>query len=139
MPAPDAEFAAHCVELLGHFGRARARRMFGGHGLYLDDLFVALIAGGMLYLKADAQTQDAFAAAGSQPFEYAAAGGRRTVMGYWSAPSEACESAELLDPWIGRAVDAALRARAAAPPSARRARGRSPSPTMPATKRRATR
>ena len=29
----------------GRARRARARRMFGGHGLYVDDLFVAIVAG----------------------------------------------------------------------------------------------
>mgnify|MGYP000287609516 CR=1 FL=1 len=31
------------LELLAPLGRARARRMFGGHGLYVDDLFVAIV------------------------------------------------------------------------------------------------
>ena len=35
----------------------RSRRMFGGHGLYVDDLFVGLIAFERLYLKVDAQIQ----------------------------------------------------------------------------------
>lgn len=43
----------HCLELLAPLGAVRARRMFGGYGLYVDDLFVALIAVDRLYLKAD--------------------------------------------------------------------------------------
>ena len=30
----------HCLELLAPLGRVRSRRMFGGHGLYVDDLFI---------------------------------------------------------------------------------------------------
>jgi DNA transformation protein len=139
MPSPDAEFAAHCVELLAGFGPARARRMFGGHGLYLDGLFVALIADGTLYLKADAQARAAFEAAGCRPFEYAAHDGRRSVMGYWSAPPEATESPALLQPWLRLALDSALRTAAG-----RRASTRAPqeipvSPTMPAPRRRKAR
>ena len=48
MPPPG--FVAHCLELLSPLGEARARRMFGGHGLYVDDLFVAIVAGERLYL-----------------------------------------------------------------------------------------
>ena len=48
--------------------------MFGGHGLYVDDLFVALIACERLYLKADADTRPQFAAAGCEPFVYDAQG-----------------------------------------------------------------
>ena len=40
--APN-EFVAHCLELLGSVGSARSRRMFGGHGFYVDDLFIAKI------------------------------------------------------------------------------------------------
>ena len=36
-------WVAHCLELLSTQGRARARRMFGGHGFYIDDLFVGLL------------------------------------------------------------------------------------------------
>ena len=54
----------HCLELLAPLGAVRARRMFGGHGLYCDDLFFALIASDRLFLKADAVTEPAFAAAG---------------------------------------------------------------------------
>ena len=44
----------HCLELLAPLGTARARRMFGGHGLRVDGVFVALVAFERLYLKADA-------------------------------------------------------------------------------------
>ena len=51
-------FVEHCLELLSPLGAVRARRMFGGHGLYLDELFVALIAGERLYLKVDSETRE---------------------------------------------------------------------------------
>ncbi len=50
----------HCLELLAPLGAVRAKRMFGGHGLYMDELFIALIAFERLYLKVDATTQPAF-------------------------------------------------------------------------------
>jgi DNA transformation protein len=119
------ELVEHCLELLAPLGAVRARRMFGGHGLYCDDLFFALIAADRLYLKADAQTKDAFAAAGCEPFVYSARSGA-TAMSYWSVPAEAMESPALMQPWARRALAAALRARAAkasaAPRSARAAR-----------------
>ena len=40
----STEIVDHCLELLSPHGAVRARRMFGGHGLYCDELFVALIA-----------------------------------------------------------------------------------------------
>ena len=43
--------------------------MFGGVGLYAGDLFLALIAGDVLYLKADEATRDAREKAGARPFQ----------------------------------------------------------------------
>ena len=112
------DFSTHCLELLGTVGSARARRMFGGVGLYVDDLFVALIFAERLYLKADAQTRERFEAAGGQPFVYDAKG-KAMSMAYFTAPEDAMESPAQMQPWARLALEAALRARAAKPASAR--------------------
>jgi len=59
MAIADA-FFAHCLELLSALGPARARRMFGGHGLHGDQRFVALISNDMLYLKVDVAARPMF-------------------------------------------------------------------------------
>ena len=110
--AADREFVTHCLELLAPLGAARSRRMFGGHGFYIDDLFVALIAFERLYLKADAQTRPRFEAAGCQPFVYDGQG-KPVTLGYFSAPDDAMESPASMQPWARLALEAALRARAA--------------------------
>ena len=120
MASAPNEFVAHCVELLGSVGAVRARRMFGGHGLYVDDLFVAVIGSERLYLKVDTQTRPAFEAVGCVPFVYDSAG-QGIAMGYFSAPDEAMESPPLMQPWARLALAAALRARAAKPSAARAA------------------
>ncbi|MFL6661759.1 MAG: TfoX/Sxy family protein [Rhizobacter sp.] len=114
------ELANHCVELLSPLGAARSRRMFGGHGIYVDDLFVALIAYDRIFLKTDEETRPAFVAAGCEPFVYDAGGGKQVSVGYWSAPAEAMDSPAQMAPWARLAIAAALRARAAKPPAARR-------------------
>lgn len=116
MAAAPNEFVAHCLELLGSVGVARSRRMFGGHGFYVDDLFIGLIASERLYLKADASTRASFEAAGCQPFVYDGAG-KSVTMAYFSAPEEAMESPPLMQPWARLALAAALRARALKPPA----------------------
>lgn len=110
--AADRELVAHCLELLAPMGHARARRMFGGHGLYVDDIFIALIAFGRLYLKADMQTRERFEAAGCQPFVYEGQG-KPVTMAYFSAPEDAMESPAFMQPWARLALEAALRGRAA--------------------------
>ena len=125
MTTDRSEFVAHCSELLASVGAVRARRMFGGHGFYIDDVFVALIAGERLYLKTDAATRGAFASAGCVPFEFQ--GVAKTVTtGYFSAPDEAMESPPAMQPWARLALAAALRARAAKPRAAAPARKAKP-------------
>lgn len=111
MAAQD-DFATLCSELLSAVGRVRSRRMFGGWGLYVDEVFVGIVTGETLYLKADAQSQPAFESAGGRRFEYAA-GGRTHAAGFWTVPAEAMDSPRLMQPWARLALEAALRARAA--------------------------
>lgn len=114
MAAPRDTFAAFCTELLAPLGSVRVRRMFGGHGFYVDDLFLAILAGEELYLKVDAQTRPQFEAAGCHPFIYSKTE-QMVSLGYWSAPEEATESPAQMLPWARLAQAAALRARAAKP------------------------
>lgn len=104
-------FASYCAELLAPLGTVRVKRMFGGHGIYADDVFVAIVVGETLYLKADAQTAPMFEAAGCQRFSYTAKDQRRMTMAYWSAPTDAMDSPALMRPWAQLAMQAALRAR----------------------------
>ena len=113
------ELAEHCVELFSPLGAARARRMFGGQGIYVDDLFVAIVWDDRIFLKADALTRPAFEAAGCEPFVYDKAR-EKVALGYWSAPAEAVDSPAQMQPWARLAIDAALRARAAKAPAKRR-------------------
>lgn len=121
-------FVEHCSELLAPLGPVRVRRMFGGWGLYVDDLFVALIILDRLYLKVDAGTRERFASAGCEPFVYDGAGKQVTVS-YWTVPDEAMDSPALMQPWARLALQAALAARAAKLKPARAARPRAARPT----------
>lgn len=112
--------AAHCKELLSALGAVQARRMFGGQGLYVDGIFIAMISGDVLYLKADETARPAFQGAGCQPFGFTTPAGHRAVLGYWSAPDEAMESPALMLPWARLALASALRAAAAKRPAAAR-------------------
>ena len=54
----------HCTELLSPLGAVRSRRMFGGFGIYVDELFIAIIAFDRLFLKVNDETRPRFEAAG---------------------------------------------------------------------------
>ena len=132
--SPLAELQAHALELLSCVGDVRARRMFGGVGIFLDGRMLALIAGEVLYLKTDTQARPAFVDAGCQPFSYATKDGQRQLTSYWSAPDEAMESPAQMRPWALLALDSALRAAAASRQAAPRkphATSRQPSASKP--------
>lgn len=115
-------------ELLAPIGRITARRMFGGAGLYADGLIVGLEVAGALYLKTDAQTRQAFADAGGQPFVYDGKG-KPVTMSYWTPPEEAMDSPEAMQPWARLALEAALRAAQAKPVGAKNKRVSKKAPT----------
>jgi len=105
------EFADYVMELLGPFGTVGARRMFGGHGVYLDGLMFAIISEDMLYLKADEMNLIEFEEAGCEIFSYARKG-KRATLNFFRAPEDAMESPERMLPWARTAYAAALRANA---------------------------
>ena len=111
MAAAKDAFANYCAELLSALGPVRVKRMFGGHGIYVDDVFIAIVVGETLYLKVDAQTLPRFEAEGCAAFEYTAKGNRHVSLGYRAAPAEAMDSPASMRPWGRLAMDAALRAR----------------------------
>jgi DNA transformation protein len=105
-----SEFVERALARLLPMGPVRARAMFGGWGLFLDDVMFALIAGERLYFKVDAETEARFAAAGAQAFTYARRGAR-VAMSYREAPAGTLEAAEALLPWAELGLDAARRNR----------------------------
>ena len=115
------ELVDWCRELLAPLGAVRVKRMFGGHGFYVDEIFIAIHAFERLYLKTDDAARPLFEAAGCVPFEYQAEDGRKVALGYWSAPAEAMDSPEQMLPWARQALASALRARASKPPAKPRA------------------
>lgn len=103
-------FTELCVEMLAPLGPVRVRRMFGGQGLYVDGLFMAIIDDGQLFLKTDDVTRERFDAAGCVPFTFPNKDGEAVVTSYRRPPEEALESPPLMLPWARLALEAALRA-----------------------------
>ncbi|KAB0681804.1 TfoX/Sxy family protein [Aureimonas leprariae] len=104
-------------------GPVSIRRMFGGHGIYLDGMIVAVDLRGDILLKADAETLPLFEAAGGRRWTYQREGRASVAMPYCFLPSEALDDPDLMAIWARRAREAALRA--ATKPKKRKARGRS--------------
>ncbi|MDB5964258.1 MAG: TfoX-like protein [Polaromonas sp.] len=120
------DFAQYCCELLSGAGPCTAKRMFGGFGISTDGLNIALVAdlggGETLWLKADADSQGRFEAAGCKRFRYEVDRGGMPAshsLNYYSAPADALESPHLMLPWARLSLECALKARAARKPRAR--------------------
>lgn len=126
MPVTDT-FVEFVVEQLDAVGPITPKRMFGGVGLYAGDLFFALMAGDVLYLKADDATRAELEAAGARPFQpypdRPAGGG---TMQYYSVPAAVLEDSDALIAWAKQSV-AVARAQRANPTTRRRAVRRKPS------------
>lgn len=99
--ALDPERAA---ELFGGFGPVSVRRMFGGAGVYARGVMFALESGGVIYLKSDASSDDAFEAEACPPFSYMAKGERRVIASYRKAPERLLEDPDEMADWARRAL-----------------------------------
>ena len=117
-----SEFVESLNEVFEQFGPVRAKRMFGGYGLYHDDLMFGLVADDVLYLKADEETAALFAGRGLTPFEYEKQG-KVQKMSYYLAPDEIFDDPESAREWAVRAFEAALRGRKPKPESKNRRKG----------------
>ena len=111
----NIDFANYCCDLLASAGQCVAKRMFGGFGISMDGLTIAILTdlgdGERLWLKGDDSTRGQYEAAGCKIFTYPAKGVSRT-MNYFSSPEEAMDSPDAMRPWAALALDCALRARA---------------------------
>ncbi|MCZ6818564.1 MAG: TfoX/Sxy family protein [Calditrichaeota bacterium] len=103
------EFVEHLLELLASFGEVHARRMFGGHGIYREELMFGLVANNTLYLKTDQMNRPEFEALGLDCFEYQKKD-KKVKIAYYEAPPECLENAGEMLRWAESAYGAALRA-----------------------------
>lgn len=109
MPLPPDPFIEHIGELFFPFADFRSKRMFGGHGIYANERFIALVADGVLYLKTDDENRGEFEKAGMGPFIFKSKDGKESAMSYYQCPDEAFARVETMKPWIDLAVGAAIR------------------------------
>jgi len=113
MTAPHLD---ELLEALAPAGAVRARAMFGGAGLYLEDVFFGLFADGELYFRVDDASRREYEAAGSTPFRPFQ---DKAPMGtYWRVPDRVQSEPRELRAWTLRALEAARAGAASKPPRA---------------------
>ena len=104
----SASFRTFIVDQLGRVvARVRARSMFGGVGIYANQLFFALIDDDTLYFKVDDSNRPDFERLGMKPFQPYGEGGE--IMQYYQVPADLLEDLDALRPWAEKAIAVAAR------------------------------
>lgn len=98
-------------DVFRRLGLVHIRRMFGGQGIYRDEVMFALVAGGELYLKADDEMAEMFRGLGSRPFTFERRDGRVMATSYWLMPESALDDPDEAAELGAMALRVALRAR----------------------------
>ena len=120
-PRPITDpFVLHACELLSCLGPVKATRMFGGYGLSVDGMNVAIVAWDTLFLKTNAETAPRFLSEGSRPLGHGPRGATLRLH-CPTPPAEALAAPALMAPWARLALQAAVAARQ---PAQRRKRAR---------------
>lgn len=104
-----SEFVNFLHEVFESFGPIRSRKMFGGHGIYHQDLMFGLVADDELYLKTDVQNLAQFEEHDLAPFEFVGKDGKAMQMSYRKAPEEIYDDLDQACYWAELAFAAAQR------------------------------
>lgn len=105
-----SEHLNYTMECMAFLRGLHVRGMFGGYGIYQDDLIFAIVVNDVLYLKSDAAIKHEFSSRGLQPFTYTAQT-KSVTMQYFEAPPDVFEQPEIMQEWTQKALGAALRAK----------------------------
>jgi DNA transformation protein len=106
--AVSRDYLAFVLEQLRGAGEVGSRRMFGGVGLYLGEVFFALISDDTLYLRVDAQSRAEYRARGLRAFR-PYANRPQLSSRYFEVPADVLEDSSQLAAWARRALAAATR------------------------------
>lgn len=102
------EYRAEVESKLSAVVPIRTKAMFGGVGIYADDLFFALIAEDKLYLKVSDLNRADYEDAGMKPFYPF---NEPKPMHYWELPQSVLDQPEELKIWIDKALEVAAQAK----------------------------
>jgi len=102
MDKKDDSFKDFVLDQLHELEHIEARRMFGGFGLYYDEIFFGIIHKGRLYFKVDESSAVEYRKRRMKPFRPNA---KQTLKSYYQVPVEIIEDAEQLAGWAERAIN----------------------------------
>ncbi len=102
-------------DLFQFFGPIAVRRMFGGEGIFADDLMFGLVTSDdQVHLKTDEVSREAFLAEACKPFSFRK-GGKMIATAYYTVPDRLLDDPEEFAVWAKRAHGVARAAGAKKP------------------------
>lgn len=103
--AVSSEYKEFLAEQLERLGPVRFRGMFGGAGVYLDDLMFGLIFDETLYFKVDDRNRADFEDEGMGPFTFEMTDGTTGSLRYYEVPARLLDEPDELVQWARKAMD----------------------------------
>jgi DNA transformation protein len=101
MNSKDESFRDFVLDQLQELDDMEARRMFGGYGLYQDELFFGIIYKGKLFFKIDEATVGEYRRRKMKPFRPNA---KQTLKSYYQVPADIIEDTYELREWAVKAI-----------------------------------
>ena len=129
----SSDYLAYVLEQLAGLAGLSARRMFGGVGLYCEELFFGLIDNDTLYLRVNDDNRADYTARGMSQFR-PYADRPELSMSYYEAPADVLEDPAQLVSWARRSVAVAMAAAAAGKLAGKPAAGRPGRAGVPKTR-----
>jgi len=94
-------FKEFVLDQLRVLGSVDCKAMFGGYGLYFEDIFFGIVHKGQLYFKTDKTTVTDYLDKGMKPFR---PNSRQTLKNYYEVPADILEDEGELAAWARKAV-----------------------------------
>lgn len=107
--AVSNSYREYVMEQLAGLGPVESRMMFGGVGIYLGDLFFALISQNTLFFKVDDESRPDYEKYDMKPFKPFE--DKPGVMQYFEVPVDILEDREMILEWARKAIEVATSAR----------------------------
>jgi DNA transformation protein and related proteins len=104
--AVSSDYLQYVLEQLGGLAHVTSRRMFGGIGLYCDEVFFGLISDDTLFFKVDDTNRPDYVARGMAAFRPFADRPDQS-MSYFEVPADALEDRDELTTWARKSLLAA--------------------------------
>ncbi len=112
--AKTSEFCEHLMDRLAPLGTPSYKFMFGGFGIYVDGLLMAIVTSDdVLRLRADDENRPDYEARGIEPFQPMSKNGPMGVMPYYTLPDDVLDDQDAFVEWAKKARVAAVRHAAA--------------------------